>query len=318
MARYGKRLIQFGVAGVLVWAIFYFKIISVRDIVGLTQYPYPLLFFCLCMGVLYILSSVRWYLLLSCQDIAPSFGQTFRITYIGSFWASTLLGGMASEFSRAYMLFRQVPGCKRKGGISILVDKIASLAALLLWVSACVIIKFDLIVNSPLFISVCVFLAIGSVFFVIFIGMLVVNKRRLGVSKWIEERYPNNAIASHVLLIMDSIYYYRSSPKILLCVFAISVFNQAIMIFILYQLGVLLNSYMTFNDIGISGPVTILLNMMPISPGGLGVGEVCFAQVNAMLNASSSMQVSGSVFLTYRILSIVTSLPAVIFLFRRR
>lgn len=318
MAQYGKRLIQFGVAGVLVWAIFYFDIISVSDLVGLTRHPWALLFFCLCMGVLYTLSSIRWHILLGCLDIAPPFAQTFRITYIASFWAASLLGGMASEFSRAYMIFRQTPDAKRKGAISILVDKVASLAALLLWACVCVAFKYDAMAHSPLFTVVSVFLVMGGLFFAVFVGMLFVNKRRLGVSQWIEKRFAGSAIGEQILMVSEAFYLFRSSPKVLLSVLGISVLNQAIMILILYQLGILLGGVMGFLDVGISGPVTILLNMLPISPGGIGVGEVAYAQINAILNSSSSMTISGTVFLTFRIITIVTSLPAVFFLFGKK
>ncbi|MDC0335506.1 flippase-like domain-containing protein [Pseudodesulfovibrio sp.] len=317
MARHGKTIIQFIVAGVLVWAIFYFDIISVGDIAGLIKYPFHLLFFSLCMGLLYFLSSVRWHMLLVCQNIAPPFSQTLRITYISAFWAASLLGGMVSEFSRAYMLFRQVPDGKRKGTISILVDKLVSLAALLLWACVCVILKFEAMANSSLFTVVSVFLVLGGLFFVGFVSMLFVNNRRIGLSNWIETRFPDNSIAGHVLLVMEAFYLYRSSPRVLLSVLSISILNQGIMVLLLFQIGQLLGGVMPFVDVGISGPVTILLNMLPISPGGIGVGEVAYAQINSILNSSSDLTISGSVFLTFRIITIVTSIPAVLFLFKK-
>lgn len=317
VVRYAKTSAKFLVAAVLVWAIFYFKIISVSDIVGLSRYPYHLIFFCLCMGILYSLSSVRWHILMSCQGIAPPFSQTFRMTYIASFWASSLLGGVGSDFSRGYMLFKHVPDGKRKGVISIVVDKIASLAALLLLACLCVAVKFEAMADSPLFTVVSMVLIMGGVFFVGFVAILFVNKRRLGFSKWIETRFSDNPIARHLLLVMEAFYIYRSSPMVLISVLAISLVNQSLMVLVLYQLGILLGGTMALLDIGISGPTTILLNMLPISPGGLGVGEVAFAQINSMLNPSSVMTVSGTVFLTFRIITIVTSIPAVLFLFRK-
>lgn len=317
VAKYGKFAVQAGVAVLLVWAIFYFKIISVGDLVGLVRHPWALGFFCLCMGGLYVLSSLRWHLLLGCLDMAPSFGQTLRITYIASFWAASLLGGMASEFSRAYMIFRQSPDAKRKGAITIVVDKVASLAALLLWACVCVGFKFDAMAHSPLFAAVSVFLALGGAFFLFFMGMLFLNRRRLGVSQWIENRFGDSRIAEQILLITEAFYLYRSRPGVLLSVLGISIVNQAIMVLILFQLGQLLGGVMTFLDVGISGPLTILLNMLPVSPGGLGVGEVAYAQINAILNPSSSLSISGTVFLSFRIITVVTSLPAVLFLFRK-
>ncbi|MDD3312156.1 lysylphosphatidylglycerol synthase transmembrane domain-containing protein [Pseudodesulfovibrio sp.] len=317
VAKYGKPALQLGVAALLVWAIFYFRIISVSDLVGLGRHPWALAFFCCCMCALYVLSSVRWHLLLGCLDMAPPFAQTLRITYIGSFWAASLLGGMASEFSRAYMIFRQSPDAKRKGAISIVVDKVASLAALLLWACVCVAFKYDAMSHSPLFRAVSVFLALGGAFFVLFVGMLFLNRRRLGFSSWVERRFGGGRIAEQVLLVTEAFYLYRSRPGVLLSVLGISILNQGIMVLILYQTGVLLGGVMSFLDVGISGPLTVLLNMLPISPGGLGVGEVAYAQINAILNPASSLTVSGTVFLTFRIISVVTSLPAVLFLFRK-
>lgn len=314
VARHGRAVVQLLVAAVLVWAIFYFDIISISDIAGLIRYPWHLLFFCLCMGVLYTLSSVRWHMLLARLGIAPRFAQTFRITYIASFWAASLLGGMASEFSRAYMVFRQAPDAKRKGAISILVDKVVSLAALLLWACVCLSFKFEAMANSPLFTVVSLFLVLGGICFVGLVGMLFVNKRRLGLSQWIETRFQGSRVAEHVLMVTEAVYLYRRSPRTLLTVLGISVINQAIMVLILYQLGVLLGGAMSFLNVGISGPVTILLNMLPISPGGIGVGEMAYAQINAILDASSNLTISGTVFLTFRIITIVTSLPAVFFL----
>ena len=70
----------------------------------------------------------------------------------------------------------------------------------------------------------------------------------------------------------------------------------------------------------LSGIVALFINFIPVTPQGIGFGEVAFSQVIAWLTNSSDTTAYGSIVLTKRVLTALTLLPAVLLMsaIRRR
>jgi uncharacterized membrane protein YbhN (UPF0104 family) len=67
----------------------------------------------------------------------------------------------------------------------------------------------------------------------------------------------------------------------------------------------------------VAGAVTGIVNALSITPGGLGIGEIAFAQLILWLEPASGSPPYASIFLAYRIIFACTLVPALLIVFGR-
>ena len=60
----------------------------------------------------------------------------------------------------------------------------------------------------------------------------------------------------------------------------------------------------------VAGALTVVINALPITPGGLGVGEAAFSQLVLLLDPAAGPLPYATVFLAYRVIVAITLLPA--------
>jgi len=65
-------------------------------------------------------------------------------------------------------------------------------------------------------------------------------------------------------------------------------------------------------DYGIAGLYALIANSLPVTPGGLGIGEGAFASACIMLAPQASYAAYGTIFLAFRCVSILSALPGLI------
>jgi hypothetical protein len=109
-----------------------------------------------------------------------------------------------------------------------------------------------------------------------------------------------------------AVLFMNQPARLLVCVI-ISVLVHAITLAVLALLarhiglgGISLWKY------GFAGALTLVINALPITPGGLGVGEAAFSQLARMLDPASGPLPYATVFLGYRVIVAVTLLPALL------
>jgi uncharacterized membrane protein YbhN (UPF0104 family) len=61
-----------------------------------------------------------------------------------------------------------------------------------------------------------------------------------------------------------------------------------------------------------AGTLGVLANQLPLTPGGLGVGESSFAQIARLLAPGSGALAYGSVIFTFRLVTLVSFLPGAV------
>lgn len=91
-----------------------------------------------CYVVILSLATVRWNLLLRIQGIQLPMGLTFQLTMIGHFFNAFLLGTTGGDVIKIFYAMRHAPGKKAKATLSILMDRVIGLMALL-FLAACVL-----------------------------------------------------------------------------------------------------------------------------------------------------------------------------------
>ncbi len=83
------------------------------------------------MGVTHSLGALRWYYLLKVQDIHLSYGRVLQVNMIGFFFSQFLPSNIGGDAVKIFYAMRQTPGKKAKAALSMVMDRVLGLIAIL-------------------------------------------------------------------------------------------------------------------------------------------------------------------------------------------
>ncbi|OHC81278.1 MAG: hypothetical protein A3G73_11155 [Rhodospirillales bacterium RIFCSPLOWO2_12_FULL_67_15] len=235
-----------------------------------------------------VLSALRWHWLLRALGGRASLGQVTRWTWIGEFFSMISPGIGGGELARGYYAFRNSPEGRLAALSTVLVDRVIGLWAMLL-LALCSLAALFLGngIQSPV-IALVGAATVGG-FTAITAGtamLLYVPARNIGLSLLPDK------IAAPVRTLCDS---YQSQKTVLIRCAALSIVSNATLMLSFFIAGIILDLPLTWQGVLLIVPVIFIANFLPISPGGIGVGEVVsallFAQFDVAGGAAVMVQV---------------------------
>lgn len=275
----------------------------------------PALLFCsilLCVLVICI-STWRWQKLNQAQGIPLGYRQTLLPTYLGIAFNNLLPGGIGGDFFRFYFLNKRtkIPS-KSAVMLSIFIDRVTGLAGI--FMTVCLITVLN--VHHLLHIEIIKFFLAASLFFCTTGGVLyVISKlvpQKIRVKKWFVSLFENNKSLSRLRPLLDAIVIYRNSKITLLQCLLTSILIQLLIAATCLLIARMMHfSSISFQDYVIAIAVTQIVNLIPIAPGGFGVGELAFANIILLLNPGVTGTFA-TIFLAYRILGYLIYCPGLI------
>lgn len=99
-------------------------------------------------GLIYPLHATRWLILLRAQKVALPWRWAHRVTWVGQFYNSFLLGGLGGDVARVFYLCRDAPAQKAGGLASIAVDRLMGVLTLLGFAILAFLLKAHLLATS--------------------------------------------------------------------------------------------------------------------------------------------------------------------------
>ena len=233
----------------------------------------------------------RWFILLNAAGCPTRWPKVFRVTYVGLFFNLILPGVNGGDLARAYWMVKGHPEQKASALMSVFMDRLLGLFAMALLGTAAVFTsdgRFDDL-KWP------VFLATAAMFLG---GLVMVNpwlRSHLPVGKLLD-RLP----ASDKLHALDeALQHYGTKPRILALSILLSIANHLGAAGALWVLGHAFGDTHSFHDWIVIATVMNTLSALPLSPGGLGVGEVLAGTLLKMAGGSFTIGVAASI--TYRL-----------------
>lgn len=251
------------------------------------------------------LISIRLKLLLESQKIRVNAFYLFKINLIGLFYNIFIPGGISGDVAKSYYLlkFRTKHISKTPIFLSLVMDRLIGLHALIflgLITSLLSLLIVNEDVTSFIHMSIAIFLSINLVFVLFFNKKLFSFLYKLFVK-------PKSKFA---LKLFNAAETFANNKTVYIKSFFISLITQflsvLILILIIQSLDISVNAVYTF----LSSVYTFIVNIIPISPGGLGVGEVAFEN---LLLFFSDQEHGASIFLTARIFFYLPSLLGIVF-----
>jgi len=306
-------LLQLLVCGFVVWLVVYLDLVDFSLLSGLLDHPGAIAFVFVLTLLTVPLAGFRWYLLMRAQAVEVELLPTLRVTAVAAAGNALILGGIGGEVARVAFAARQPAGQRTAALTSIALDRVLAMLGVLVIGSAAVPMLSATIMRSHVLSVAAAGLIGGSLAAIaaIAIAIFAVGARRITqlVETWVRPR----GLAATILRMMHVIACYRAQWRTLVAAALLSTAIAAIGPISLF----ILSSTQGAADLGYPGTVlatsiAMIANLLPIAPGGLGVGEGVFAQLCVLLGGTSAAAQYGTVFLGNRAISTLALLAGLL------
>ncbi|MBF0346424.1 MAG: flippase-like domain-containing protein [Magnetococcales bacterium] len=273
----------------------------------------------LCNLALVSSAGVRWHWLLKGQGVDFPFKFAHHLTYVTAFFNQLIPGGIGGDALRLAFVLKQSHARKGQAALTIILDRFLGLFSMLLIAALGSLLMFDYILASPplmMLVFSTLLLVVGGPPGALLLLWLLRRTDRFPA--WIKG-HPGGRW--HRLLQLGSEFAncFNSGKKHVFMALGISLFGQSLevmsLVWIAYHLSMLIIPVKTFF---LAGPWAWIANILPISPGGLGVGEAAFDQLCQWLSPVTVSAAFGTIFLVNRLFMILATIPGLLFfLFRK-
>lgn len=303
-------LLRFALAIGLLAYLGYSGSIDWASLLGLArEWHYTLVAVLLFIGA-NVLISWRLQLLINAHQLQLPFFAGVRLIFIGLFFNTYLPGATGGDIVKIYYASKGNPG-KRTEVVTILVlDRFIGLFCLLTLPLLLAPFFMEMITATPVLqglLWAALVVACGMIIAVV-VGTHP-GFRNSRLLQWIYTRVPLGSLLQRVL---DTLHSYRDNKGTILQAMLLSYLLQLLMI------GVSLAIAQATAPLGADPrmimliPLGFLANSLPVTPGGIGVGEAALAHLFMLFG----MQGGAEVILGWRLIMIVTGLLGLVFYLR--
>lgn len=226
------------------------------------------------------LGSERWRLLLKAQKLSMRSFDVFRFSLIGLFFNFVIPGGVGGDVVKTFYLFKLHADKKVSSGLSILVDRVLGVYTLILTALLALFFNMELVFSRPqlttvfyfvLFLFILASSLLGMGFFTSFFSVFLQEKISLH-TKLMKFKFMQTAF-----VILKALRLFGHHPFILLRVLFLSFVSQILFIVIFILVGRSLHEeFIPWAVYFFVVPVGSILTAVPISPAGIGVGQIAF------------------------------------------
>ena len=249
----------------------------------------------------------RWWRLLAVASCPTSWWNTLRLTFLGLFFNLVMPGLTGGDMVKAVIVVRENPQARARALVSVAVDRLIGLVALLALAAAVILAKGDTFAEIRLpVLGGLVFAVVGAA--VYFNGTL----RRLVHFDALLERLP---LGDKLRMIDDAVVLYARHPYELGLAVLLSLWNHFFAILGVAALGQAFG--VTLADVSLGDwfalvPIANIVASLPVAPGGWGLGEATYQFLFELIGASGTLGVAVSV--SFRLCQVVLSLIGGLFL----
>ncbi|MBF0382138.1 MAG: flippase-like domain-containing protein [Magnetococcales bacterium] len=264
----------------------------------------------LCNIFTFFFMAMRWNVLLRSQKVTLPFRWVHSMTYLCVCFNLLVPGAVGGDALRMGYAAQAVP--ERKGAtiLTVFADRFIGLYALLVLSFIGVLISFSAVMSvTPLkfmFFAVSIIVVGGPLAVVVLLTLL---PRITWLRSYIDTPHPGR-IWQTINTIIDAVRHFVSAKgKVILAIFfsmLAQIFQVISLVWIAYSLDMLT---IPAENFFVAAPLAWVANVIPISPGGLGVGEAAFDQICHWMQPVEIVTAFGTVFFINRIFQMLASLP---------
>ena len=252
--------------------------------------------FLMCLGLL--LGAQRWRYLLHIQNISIGLWQAIKLTLTGFFFSTALPGAVSGDIVKAYYIAR---GREEKEVliISILFDRLLGLYTMILIAALALMFAFihdgisetHGICSQPYIKTLSSFII--SLFLVLTFTAILFMSKSVRNASLIERILMKIPFHNTVIKIYDAVHYFGKKPGMILKAMLLSIIVQIPGFIGIWILAIILDiKTLIILDYLIAIPVCMVINAIPIAPGGIGVGEAGFRQIFVLFGSNEGAELA--------------------------
>lgn len=225
------------------------------------------------------LSFVRWWLLVRTLGLPFRMADAFRLGFLGYLMSFVSAGAVGGDLFKAVFIAREQPGRRAEAVATVLVDRIVGLYALLV-VASIGILLMNGPPEDPSLRVLCPITLTATIVGGVGLGLLTLPSITDG---WLSQRvselpYAGRAIAK----VISGVRMYKNRPGVLLVIAIVSVSGHIGLAISLYLIAAgLFATVPSLLDHLLMGPLAMIANSLPLTPGGLGQLEAALERLYA-------------------------------------
>ncbi|MCP3874223.1 MAG: flippase-like domain-containing protein, partial [Desulfobacteraceae bacterium] len=305
-------------AAILFWGLFRLGYIQVELFVKLARRPGLIIVLIFLLGVAFPICALRWHLLLKTQGIFLPFSRIFKVNYLSTFLGLFLPGVIGGDAIRMALGATLLPKQKMIMALSVFVDRLIGVIGLF---SLGIIAVILFLWRNVTVYEMRIFIAcIGGIFLIFLTALFVVgivSIRLRDISRkhhWQKGKFIQRLVAN----LAESIFLYRDCAwQLVLCYgLSIVVHSSHLMAVFIIAVSMEMGGIDVLTYV-LAGIVSFLVNFLPFTPGGLGIGEAAFTKVVGLLVSVDEQMGYGTVLLAFRALNAVLLLPVLLMKLRQ-
>lgn len=306
LLRYGVSLIKLGIALAILYLLYKFGLISLEGLSRAANSPWLL------VGVgLLVLASLplmffRWVILLRVAGVTLGLGDVIYVWCLGLLGNLVLFGSAGGDTVRIGYLALRTKGQRHAAVISVAMDRYLG------WMGILTVSVLGVLLHSGIWAQDSPLALMMLAILAIFAASCLLHFAPLFAAKWVTDYLARQnwsgrgRIKRTFFNVWKALLAYRSSSRHIVYCWGLSTLSYLTTVGAIsltgYAMGVKL---MNFADYILATAVSALANLLPITPGGLGLGEATFAQVGLWLQPGTEAGVLGGVALAFRAVSFV-------------
>jgi glycosyltransferase 2 family protein len=309
-----QHALKFALGGAAIWWLIRSGALD-PVVVGQAFVKHPLLCLAALLSYLMVVFAawLRWFLLLRQTGLKVHAGRVFSLQMIGIFFNSLIPGGTGGDLIKGFYLFKENADKDKSLALtSIAMDRFVGLYGLLCVAMAMTAINVDLWMGSaPMRLNSLFYAGV----FLSFTGAIA-----FFFSPWsryfLEHPRLHHAPGGKLLRsLFDSLLVYRARPWGLLAPLALGILVDAGLILLYYFSACSLGIALPLRVHGYVVPTLTMINGIPISPSGVGVGEAAGEMIYGILGVAEG---GSEVMALVHIFILATSLAGAPFYFLYR
>ncbi|MEV7748832.1 lysylphosphatidylglycerol synthase transmembrane domain-containing protein [Streptomyces griseorubiginosus] len=261
---------------------------------------------CLFLGI--VISGFRWWLLLRATDNNIPLGTVLNLQLIGSFFSTWLPGAAGGDAVRGVQVFRLLKNGRSTALLSIVADRVFAMIGL---ISVAVLVSFFLPMAISPDASIYEYVGLIQTLAFVLVGAIILalvgiySALRFSFIDYLPVKIRHYLHPFGVTLLM----YLRAWPTLLIC-WAVSVLATGIVIIGMVTIASIFSYAANPQVTAIAGIFGNLFSVIPITPGGVGVGESVFSKVCVELAARTAP--FATIYFSFRVGMLIVNIPGMI------
>jgi uncharacterized protein (TIRG00374 family) len=257
---------------------------------------------------------IAWRLCVLCKPrgLYLSLYSSLRLTLMGIFFNVCLPGSTGGDVIKIYYATRDNRGQRTEVATIMLLDRAVGLFALMIWPLLAAPLFPQLLRSLP--ILRLLLWAAAAVSGVMSVGMLVGSTERVRHSRFVAWTFRKLPLGSYAERVFDTIHAYRHNLTALLAAIGLSLLAHTMTIGGTLLAAQAIHPSGFLWQMSMLIPLGFLANALPLTPGGLGVGEAAFDKLFSMAGLTGGAEA----LLGWRILMIVIGLLGLFFYIQGR